>query len=500
MSNATQAKNIILCSDGTGNRGGKGHGTNVWRLFNYLDLDSQRHTPNAPRQIGYYDDGVGTEDWKLFKIMGGAFGWGLSRNIRDLYQFLASNYEPGDRIFLFGFSRGAFTVRSLAGMITRCGIVRREGTASAAEFARLVHDAFQAYRDCHRRGDDSAARHFKREHSHGDEKIACIGVWDTVDAIGVPFDELRVALDKIFKNSFHSHDLSPDIEYGYHALSIDDQRKTFHPVMWDEKLSAERGRKAGSIEQTWFAGVHANVGGGYPKQGLANVTLEWMMRRAERHGLIFEQGALQTVTHAANVGDKLYDSRAGLAAYYRYLPRDIEAITNKYCLGKARIHHSVFERIDQSPLGYGPGNLPEEFDIVSDGHPTPEGDAAGWDGLYARLREHRRRHQELLDQARAYIAPRRRLYTVFILLSLLALATTAYLKIGDPRYAELGWFSLAAWYRPLPMYLLEHPLLGAGVALVLAGIFLLRQHFIDQTRERLREYWWRLRPLFRREP
>src|SRR5919106_2531604 len=103
-------KNIILCSDGTGNSGGKGRGTNVWRLYKALDVS------DPSTQIAFYDDGVGSEDFRLFRIMGVAFGWGLARNVRQLYTFLVRHYHPGDDIFLFGFSRGAFTVRSLAGM------------------------------------------------------------------------------------------------------------------------------------------------------------------------------------------------------------------------------------------------------------------------------------------------------------------------------------------------------------------------------------------------
>ena len=114
-------KNIVICSDGTGNRGGKTHGTNVWRIFNAVD----RYHPDI-KQITYYDDGVGTDDILWLRLLGGAFGYGISRNIRQAYGFLAMNYEEGDRVFLFGFSRGAFTVRSLAGMICRCGLLTRE--------------------------------------------------------------------------------------------------------------------------------------------------------------------------------------------------------------------------------------------------------------------------------------------------------------------------------------------------------------------------------------
>src|SRR5438128_710023 len=118
-------KNIILCSDGTGNIGGKAEGTNVWRLFLAVD-QSKPADPNQREQIAFYDDGVGTQSFKLFRLIGGAFGWGISYNIERLYGFLIQNYEPGDDIYLFGFSRGAFTVRVLADLISLCGIAKKK--------------------------------------------------------------------------------------------------------------------------------------------------------------------------------------------------------------------------------------------------------------------------------------------------------------------------------------------------------------------------------------
>ena len=140
-------KNIVVCSDGTGNRGGKTRGTNVWRIFNAVN----RHSKEC-RQVTYYDDGVGTDDVRWLRLLGGAFGYGLSRNIRRAYAFLALNYEPGDRIFLFGFSRGAFTVRSLAGMIGCCGLVPRAAMIQAGRKREaLLRQILWAYRSTERR-------------------------------------------------------------------------------------------------------------------------------------------------------------------------------------------------------------------------------------------------------------------------------------------------------------------------------------------------------------
>ena len=118
-------KNIILSTDGTGNAGGVGHGTNVWRLHTAIDRQSHLTVEDNIRQVAFYHDGVGTQDKKILKIIGGAFGYGLKRTIKELYTFLVNNYEPGDQIYLFGFSRGAYTVRLLAGMILACGIIDR---------------------------------------------------------------------------------------------------------------------------------------------------------------------------------------------------------------------------------------------------------------------------------------------------------------------------------------------------------------------------------------
>ena len=381
-----EGKNIVLCSDGTGNSGGKGHGTNVWRLFNAVDqaVPVGRDEDAGPLQIAFYDDGVGTQRFKLLKLFGGAFGFGLSRNIRELYTFLVNNYQPNDRIFLFGFSRGAFTVRSLSGLIHQCGIidlakVSGDGMPNIDQVRKAVRRAFRAYRWERwkkrnfllrliakiRSADRTEA--IRDELAYPDSSICCIGVWDTVDAIGVPQDSLRWVIDKIFCVGFHEHDLSPVVKRGFHALSIDDERQTFHPVMWDEKLTVERASKSGEeqkIEQVWFPGVHSNVGGGYPRQGMAFVSLDWMMDKAEDCKLRFKQKAREEIHNGINPHDLLYDSRSGFAAYYRYGPRDIDKICDDNGMGTPKVHVSAFERIGRATLEYAPGNLPFEISLV----------------------------------------------------------------------------------------------------------------------------------------
>ena len=424
--NARRPKNIVLLSDGTGNSGGKGYGTNVWRMYNAVDLNGHIENPELPRQVVYYDDGVGTEDFKLWKLLGGAFGYGLSRNIRELYAFLVKNYQPGDNVYIFGFSRGAFTARSLAGLICRCGIadIHRQLTPeqqrtilSDASLIRLlgflyhcvlrrnkdarlsrtettntlIMAAFRRYRREHFKNrpfwpawvrgllrglsdlflkgfgayskTDSAAE-FQQAFSFKETRIRCVGVWDTVGALGAPSAEIRWALDQILRTDFHSQDLHPSVEYGYHALAVDDTRLTFHPVLWNEREG--RKREPGSIEQVWFAGAHSNVGGGYPKQGMAHVSLLWMMRKVQKLGLRFDERAEPGVADRANVTDKLYNPRSGAGAYYRYRPRDIDHYARAMCAGPAKIHASVFHRIASGVDDYAPFNLPAEFEVVDD--------------------------------------------------------------------------------------------------------------------------------------
>ncbi|MGE5155837.1 MAG: DUF2235 domain-containing protein, partial [Bdellovibrio bacteriovorus] len=356
-------------SDGTGQHGGVGYESNIWGLYRALVQDD--------RQLCCYDDGVGSQELKLIRGLAGAFGWGLSRNVRELYTYLVRHWEPGDRIYLFGFSRGAFTVRLLAGLITRCGILDLSQIDSEAQLDRRVRAAYCALR-CSRFEPQFTDR-FRQRHSRqetgsnepGRVPIHFVGVWDTVDAMGVPFDELREALDQVLRYSFRDRVLSGLVAHGCHAVALDDARRTFHPLLWDERIEPSPGR----IEQVWFAGVHANVGGGYPKPQLAQVSLSWMIDRVaafERSlglgpgpGLRLQGPALAAIANGANVHGRLYDSRSGLGAVYRYAPRDTEAIRRGYTPVDLVVHDSAMERIAQVTDQYAPFNLTEHCPQVS---------------------------------------------------------------------------------------------------------------------------------------
>jgi uncharacterized protein (DUF2235 family) len=371
------AKNIVICSDGTGNSAIKDRGTNVFRIFESIDLNGHRFNPQLDPQVPIYDDGVGTEDFRPVKIFAGITGWGLSRNVKQLYKELCRIYDPGDKIFLFGFSRGAFTVRTLAGFIVKCGIIDAQKQPTAKDFDDCVNRAYKAYRNCYRtalmrllRGEvtDSATEEFKVRFCYAQQtRIHFIGVWDTVDAVGLPFHVSDLINAVIYRFKFPNRRLSEQVDHAYHALAVDDDRHSFHPLLWDQRRSNPA--KLQKIEQVWFAGAHANVGGGYPKQGLSLTAMHWLMTKAQNAGLRFIRGEYQYYRDHANVDDKLYDPRAGMGVFYRWKPRDIARLCRANGVTPA-IHLSVMERIAHGTEDYSPGNLPAEARIVI----TPNGD------------------------------------------------------------------------------------------------------------------------------
>lgn len=363
------SKNIILLSDGTGNSAAKRNKTNVRRLYDALDL-------HRVDQVAFYDDGVGSQEFLPLKIIGGAVGWGLKRNVRELYKFLCRNYREGDRIYLFGFSRGAFTVRMLAGMIDYCGIYTEYKDEQGLERATVAN--YNAFRSSFKTGLlTRGLRTFFGKTipvpTHQKPDIEFIGVWDTVDAYGLPIDELAIAWDRlIYPIRFPDYTLSDKVKRACHAVSVDDERQTFHPVLWDESDETDPGR----IEQVWFPGVHSDVGGGYPKHSLSLVALDWMIARVETKrsdigslGLhLIQQRRDEFVRHSDWHGPQ-HDSRALAGAYYRYKPRDIATLCNNTKNGvlikRPKIHRSVMERIAGNVTPYSPTGLPEYYEVIS---------------------------------------------------------------------------------------------------------------------------------------
>lgn len=378
-------KNIVLLSDGTGNSAGKLFKTNVWRLYQALALSPPGS--GAPLQIACYDDGVGSSSFRPAAILGGAFGWGLKRNVLDLYTFLCRNYEPGDAIYAFGFSRGAFTVRVLSGLITSEGLV---AASNETELKRRALHAFQRYRDRYRTATRievplRAVRNMitgyrtRAEPVRDDRRpdITFLGVWDTVAAYGLPFDELTRAWNMVFRLSVPDRHLSVKVRRACQALALDDERKTFHPVLWNELDQPDQNTGARHIDeerltQVWFAGVHSNVGGSYPDDALAHVPLHWMMQQAQKAGIVFKDGEVERAAAAANMYGRIYDSRRAFGGAYRYLPRDvviashdIDNENDHVVVMRPKLHESVFYRIGAGTDGYAPIGLPPYYAVVT---------------------------------------------------------------------------------------------------------------------------------------
>jgi uncharacterized protein (DUF2235 family) len=403
VAGAAERRRIVVFSDGTGNSSAKLFKTNVWRLYQAVDTAS-----GSTRQLVAYDDGVGTSTFKPLALLGGAFGVGLMRNVLDLYRFICRNYRPGDEIFAFGFSRGAFTIRVLVGLLTTVGVICPQDDSGTLD--RLSSDAYRKFRRCFRlpgrrnwmnrlivnrwRGlrDRSIKWLRKRKGqpylsaSHLIEvpSIAFVGVWDTVAAYGFPIAEITKGVDRwVWPLSMPDYKLSEKVLCARHALALDDERDTFHPLLWDEVHEndlIQRGIvKSDRMRQVWFAGMHSDVGGGYSDESLSYVSLLWMAKEATKAGLQLRGGAMQEIQVKADPLGPIHNSRSGLSAYYRYQPRKISArlhppdpstrITQdpdakgQGLLTQVRIHHSVMERIARSTDGYAPIVLPAAYEV-----------------------------------------------------------------------------------------------------------------------------------------
>lgn len=429
------SKNIVLLSDGTGNSSSKLFKTNVWRLFQALDLT------DASKQVAYYDNGVGTSSFKWWAAFAGIFGIGLKRNILDIYCFCSRNYREGDRIFGFGFSRGAFTIRVVAGLIASIGLAPYDN-----DEAKLRAMATVALREYRKRGTqrtmaryhlfmlrairDFFSRNVMRKPSFEDirfvdpKKIEFLGVWDTVDAYGGPIEEIVRAIDYWYwPLSLPDRFMNAKIQRACHALALEDERDAFKPVLWDDRYVksasglfpmdhewtppvAENGELAAidreRMSQVWFVGVHSDIGGGYPQDGLAHFTLDWMIDRARLYGILLLAQRIRELAPQVDRFDKLNDSRSGIGAYYRYRPRKLEDIYKQppYRLSvkedwrrikrlfnkeddpelevkrqlafkgepverpDPKIHDAVFERVDACTDGYSPIVIPKIYCVT----------------------------------------------------------------------------------------------------------------------------------------
>jgi uncharacterized protein (DUF2235 family) len=346
-------KRLVLCCDGTWNKPDEEeHGipvpTNVVRLA-YRVAKLAKSDGTMP-QITYYDLGVGTGN-VVDRITGGVLGDGLEDNIYDAYRFLVGNYEPRDEIFLFGFSRGAFTARSIGGMIRKCGILRRGAVDKYHEAKTLYHS------DVH--PDDPQAVAFRKANSLSSEepiKIKFIGVWDTVGSLGIP-KEGGVAK----KLQFHDTELSGTVENGYHALAIDEHRAPFLPTLWNYKPKPPQ-----KVEQVWFCGAHSDVGGGYLEDDASKLALLWMLDKAQGAGLKLDEEALKAFPIVPNARGKLHNSKGLLYTFSKSVDRVIGCVKDTSQPDPTQsVHESVRQRWDADST-YRPAQLREYFKRAKD--------------------------------------------------------------------------------------------------------------------------------------
>jgi uncharacterized protein (DUF2235 family) len=339
-------KRIAIFCDGTWNtpdkeENGKKCQTNVVKLANSL---SSRSTDGTVQKL-YYDTGIGAEGSLLRRVYDGATGTGISKNILQAYRFLINNYEPGDELFFFGFSRGAFTVRSICGLIRNSGILDVKYTDRTGEAYSLYRSRHPSY---HPKSEEATLfrKSFAVEES---TKIKFIGVWDTVGALGNPL-LLKGYLSR--KNEFHDTELSSKIENAYHALAVDEKRKNFQATLWHQQKDV----KNQTLEQVWFPGVHSDVGGGYPETALSDIALQWMLDKAQSCNLAFDTVG----QHPDPMGVK-HESMTGFynlgGKYYRPIGLKIPNTgdTNE------QVHPSVVERYKKDS-SYRPKNLERYFE------------------------------------------------------------------------------------------------------------------------------------------
>jgi uncharacterized protein (DUF2235 family) len=323
---ATARKRIVICADGTWNDPEGEHATNVLRMARAICPEDDQ----GVQQVVFYDWGVGSYH---DKVLGGTSGLGMEKNVQDGYRFIVQNYDPGDEIFLFGFSRGAYTVRALAGMLNKCGILTR---TRASDIPR----AFDFYKRRNARPSSPTAQQWRATNAVAGDRgtVDFIGVWDTVGALGIPTRVLGFVEER---DLFFDHELGSNVQVARHAVAIDEQRSDFRPTLWTRKEAID-------IRQVWFAGVHGDVGGGCaPRQGelLSEVPLAWMAREASSCGLRFEP-------HLHGDISTLHDARAhqSYKRFWRVLGKAVRDIPVD-----GIVHMSVRQR--HQATGYEPEPL-----------------------------------------------------------------------------------------------------------------------------------------------
>lgn len=324
-------KNIVVCYDGTSAEYGK-YNTNVVKTFEAIERDDT--------QIAFYDPGVGTFSFlgrvlgrRLGVLMGMAFGYGIRQNIEDGYEYLMNRFQEGDKVFIFGYSRGAYTARALAGMIHYFGILQKGSK-------NLIPYVSKMYFQMNRKKDYEVYAGFKRTFSHVC-KPHFIGVWDTVGALGPNLSK-----------RFPDQKLNLDVKHGFHAMALDERRKPYKVILWDESdKEADQ-----VIEQVWFAGAHSDVGGNCSNNetALSDIALAWMMDKASGCGLRLKEGWKSRLQQDAS--GKMHN--AWKLSYIIFgCPADRKVPEG------AIIHQSVIDRMQEVEDYHPP--LPENYSVTA---------------------------------------------------------------------------------------------------------------------------------------
>lgn len=342
------AKNLVICCDGTAGEYSD-HNTNVVKIYSILERD-------PATQLAFYDPGVGTFSIHpaltkiargFLKGLGLAFGLGITQNILDAYRYLMQNYEDGDQIFLFGFSRGAYTVRAVAAMIEKCGLLYPNNDNLLSYAAKIFK----------READPEVFRGFKKTFARP-VPIRFLGLWDTVSSVGWMWDP--VSLPYTANN--------PSVEVVRHAISIDERRAFFRQNLWGKPKAGQ------DVKQVWFAGVHSDVGGGYAsaESGLSKIALEWMVVEAFPKGLLIDPVRTQDVVMSAASPDHRGDIHNSLTLGWwpaELWPKVVYSWRKKrrkirFNLGRRRyvddracVHQSALDR-KQDVTEYRPPNFP----------------------------------------------------------------------------------------------------------------------------------------------
>lgn len=511
----SEPRSIVLFSDGTGNSSAKLFKTNVWRMYEAVDFAKDR--AKGPVQVAYYDNGVGTQSFRALAVLAGIFGIGLKLNVLRLYRFACRNATADSRIYCFGFSRGAFTIRLVAALIASQGLVEYQtedelNVRSLDAFRRFMRNnnpnvfsflgtPARAFRDRLVR----MRRMVFGPHIDPDETrakpatVAFIGVWDTVAAYGGPFAEITRGIDDyIYPLTMTDYCLNERIECARHALALDDERDSFSPLLWDEldwKHKADTAHDPAKpdnlaanakfrnrLKQVWFAGMHSDVGGGYPDESLSYVSLYWMMTEAEAAGLRLLDDLKSRIRSLANSLGPIHDSRQGLGSYYRPQPRKIAAFLHPQSgdnlemmtlslrdpvigelqqpphgqLLECRVHESVIARIVNGTDDYAPLTLPPKIAIerFSGGIGTNGGQASVDPTLRAHLEQRDLNWWRLQERIWNRVWWRRVVYFLAVLLTLVWVSLPAWIDnplMREPDDSDGRWLieRLTSWSQPV---------------------------------------------------